>query len=285
MARYWGINAFGHDASLCVVEDNVVLYHKKSGDEYLNQTIIDEALSLGKPDSVCYYEKPFLKRLRHLYSGDFNNAFSLLTPKLHLMEFGIVAPMRYIHHHESHAAGAYFSSDVDNAVILVADAIGEWETVTVWYGSGNKLTKLKSYFYPFSLGLFYTAFSKFYGVSEGELMRLSKSGKPTHYSDVQKLLTTNLHKGIKSFDAVDSDLPCSVQTVFVDWLKDTLTPYRRMSPNLIMSGGCAYNADAVKILGAKVCNNPGDAGSSIGAVAAFVKSKITNCKGGYATSS
>jgi len=274
MARYWGVNAFGHDASLCVVENNIVHYHKKSGDEYLNQSIINEALSFGKPDCVCYYEKPFLKRLRHLYSGDFNNAFSLLTPKLHLLEFGITTPIKYISHHKSHAAGSFFCSDLDDAVILVADAIGEWETVTLWYASKNEFKKLKSYYYPFSLGLFYTAFSKLYGVSESEFMRLSKTGKATHYANVKRLLNKNLHKGLKDYNNIDEDLPCSVQTVFVDWLKDALTPYKSLSPNLIMSGGCAYNAEAVKELGAKVYNTPGDAGSSIGAVAAFTNSKI-----------
>lgn len=274
MARYWGVNAFGHDASICVVDGDCVLYHKKTGDHYLTQSVVDEASAFGSPDLVCYYEKPLLKKARHLYSGDFQNAFSLLTPKLHLLEFGVCAPIRYFYHHESHAAGAYFISDLDDAVILVADAIGEWETVTVWRGTKNSLTKVKSYLYPFSLGLFYTAFSRLYGVSEGEFMRLSKSGKPTHYSDVQKLLATNLHKGIENFGAVDSDLPCSVQTVFVDWLRDAVAPYRQMSSKLIMAGGCAYNTEAVQSLGAKVYGDPSDAGSSVGAVAAHIRKKI-----------
>lgn len=282
MARYWGVNAFGHDASLCVVDGSRVVYHKKSGGNYLNQTVVDEASEFGKPDVVCYYEKPFLKRARYLYSGDFQNAFSLLTPKLHLIEFGVYAPIKYAHHHESHAAGAYFVSGLDEAVILVADAIGEWETVTVWHGVKNSLTKLKSYCYPFSLGLFYTAFSKSYGVSERDFMALSKNGKPTHYDDVQKLLNTNLHQGIKGFDALDADFPCSVQAVFVDWLKRAIFPYRHLSPNLIMAGGCAYNSLAVNELGAKVYGDPSDAGSAVGAVAAYTRARIDT--GDYAKS-
>jgi len=274
MARYWGVNAFGHDASLCVVEGSRVVYHKKSGGDYLNQIVVDEANEFGPPDIVCYYEKPLLKRARYLYSGDFQNAFSLLTPKLHLMEFGVYAPIKYAYHHESHAAGAYFVSGLDDAVILVADAIGEWETVTVWHGVNNSLTKIKSCSYPFSLGLFYTAFSKKYGVSERDFMALSKNGKPTHYNDVQKLLQTNLHQGLKGFAALDADFPCSVQSVFVDWLKSAISPYRHLSPNLIMAGGCAYNSLAVNDLGAKVYGDPSDAGSAVGAVAAYTRSKI-----------
>jgi carbamoyltransferase len=275
MNRYWGINAFGHDASLCVIENNKVLFHKLSGDEYLNQNLINEALSFGEPELICYYEKPFLKRLRQGYSGEWNKALSLLTPKLHLMEFGIYKPIKYISHHESHAAASYFTSDFNDALILVADAIGEWDTVSVWKATNNNLTKLDSYKYPFSLGLFYTAFSKLYGKTENEFMNLSTKGEPLHYNEIQKFLYKNLHKGVEFECPLDKNIPASVQRVFVDKIKEIIKPFSHLSNNLIMSGGCAYNKLCVNEINANVTINPGDSSSSIGAVAAFIKQKIT----------
>lgn len=274
MDRYWGVNAFGHDASICVVEKNTVVFHKQSGDDFLNKKIIDEAYSFGVPKLICYYEKPFLKRTRQLYSGDWNKAFNLLTPKLHLMEFGVHVPIKYIKHHESHAAASYFTSDYDDSIILVADAIGEWDTVSVWRGEKNKLHEIQNYKYPFSLGLFYTAFSRLYGVSEKIFMELSVTGKPIHYEKVSLYLNKNLHTGIKDWGNIDENLPSSVQKVFVDQLKSIIKPHQKKSSTLLFTGGCAYNKLAAEELGAKVTINPGDSSSSIGAIAAHVKEKI-----------
>lgn len=278
MTRYWGVNAFGHDASICVVENEIVLFHQLSGIEFLTQNLINHALEFGSPDMICYYERPLLKRTRQIYSGEWNKAFNLLTPKLHMMEFGINCPIKYINHHHSHAAASYLTSELNDAIILVADAIGEWETVTVWYAIDNNLIKLDSHRYPFSLGLFYTAFSKLYGVSEKEFMLLSVNGVPVHYERVKKYLNKNLHKGIKNWGEVDKNLPCSVQNVFVDSLIDIVKPFRSMSNNLLMAGGCAFNELAVKKLKARVTISPGDSSSSIGAVAAYLNKKIKGNK-------
>jgi len=278
MVRYWGVNAFGHDASLCVVENDMVIFHKLSGGEFLTEGVVDDALSFGKPDVICYYENPLLKRTRQLYSGEWNKAFNMLTPKLHMLEFGINCPIKYVGHHHSHAAASYLTSELNDAIILVADAIGEWETVTVWHAVGNNLTKLDSHRYPFSLGLFYTAFSKLYGVSEREFMKLSVDEYPIHYVKAKKYLDINLHKGIKDWGEVDKNLPASVQKVFVDALIDIVKPFKGMSNNLLMASGCAFNELAVKQLNARVTISPGDSSSSIGAVAAYLNKRLKGNK-------
>lgn len=278
MVRYWGVNAFGHDASLCVVENDMVIFHKLSGGEFLTEGVVDDALSFGKPDVICYYENPLLKRTRQLYSGEWNKAFNMLTPKLHMLEFGINCPIKYVSHHHSHAAASYLTSELNDAIILVADAIGEWETVTVWHAVGNNLTKLDSHRYPFSLGLFYTAFSKLYGVSEREFMKLSVDEYPIYYVKAKKYLDRNLHRGIKDWGEVDKNLPASVQKVFVDALIDIVKPFKGMSNNLLMAGGCAFNELAVKQLNARVTISPGDSSSSIGAVAAYLNKRLKGNK-------
>lgn len=275
MAKIWGVNFFGHDASMCVVDCDKIIFHKLSGGDFLTEKLVNEVLKFGLPELICYYEKPFLKRLRHLYSGEWNKAFNLLNPKFHMMEFQIYAPIRYYSHHHSHAAASYFLSDYDDATILVADAVGEWETVTVWKAKNNSLTKLKSLKYPFSLGLFYTSFSKLYGVSEKTLMNLSLQGKPTHYRKVKEYMNKNLHKGIKNWEIIDDNIPCSVQKVFVDTLKDIIKPFEKLSKNLLITGGCAFNTLAVQELGAEVIISPGDSSSSIGSVAAHLNKKLS----------
>jgi carbamoyltransferase len=293
MAKYWGLNCLGHDASLCVVENNKLIFHELcstytgiSKDEYLNESILKDALEFGEPELICYYENTLLKRTRQLYSGEWNKAFSLLSPKTHLIEHNIFYPLKSFSHHETHAAAAYYTSSFDDCLILVADAIGEWETLTVWHGKNNNLEKLHSRKYPYSLGLFYSAFTKLIGLTptkeENVLTNLSKAGNPKLYHDqVKKYLKNNLHKGIKNwhFNGKKEDLAASVQLIFEEELIKTVEPFRPLSDNFIFTGGCAYNNLAHQKLNSLFKHSyklkfPGDSSSSVGAVAAHIKNKI-----------
>lgn len=273
----WGFNAFGHGASLCVIKDNNLIYYKKSHDDFLNQQIVDEALSFGKPRIIGYYEKFFSKRLRHLFSGEYLKAFSILNPKLHMMEFGVYTPIKYFSHHYSHAAAAYYLSTKNSSLILVADAIGEWDTLTIWHGSNNKLKKLYSRKYPYSLGLLYTSFSKKLKITEKELMLKSTNGsiEDLQVYKIKQLTTKNLHKGLNFVDfEINENTPRCLQYVFVNELKSCLYQFKHLSKNVIFAGGCAYNKYAADELGATVTISPGDESSSIGAACGLIGEKV-----------
>ena len=71
MGVVWGASAHFHDAGLSVIKDCEVVFgahaERYSGvkhDKLLNQDIIDEALTWGKPDVVAWYEKPWKKNIR-----------------------------------------------------------------------------------------------------------------------------------------------------------------------------------------------------------------------------
>ena len=92
-------------------------------------------------------------------------------------------------HHKSHAASAFFPSKFKNAVILVLDGVGEFDTFSIWQGENNKLKKIESIEFPNSLGLFYSSITSFLGfkVNSGEykVMGLAPYGKPI-YVDILK---------------------------------------------------------------------------------------------------
>ena len=58
-------------------------------EEFLNQEIIDEALTYGEVTRVSWYEKPWLKKTRQMYSGEWSKAFFSKSPKQQLKEVGI----------------------------------------------------------------------------------------------------------------------------------------------------------------------------------------------------
>lgn len=274
-----GINALNHDASVAVFEDTKLVFHGRSGDEYLNEELLYNALGSVQPDLIAWYERPWLKKSRQLFAGQFKEAFDTRTiPSVYLKRFNLDrVPIKYVPHHLSHAAGAVYQSSFKSTAIVVADAIGEWETVSVWNYDDN-FKKLYSRSYPHSLGLFYSAFTELIGLmpakDENKFMELSKSGVwENQYLRVMSYLTKNLHKGIWDWDVQENeraDIAAAVQKVFEEQLQQFLNIARVENNNIIFTGGCAYNKLSHRLLAKTfkeyhVPKYPGDAGSSIGA--------------------
>ena len=94
------------------------------------------------------------------------------------------ARIRFVAHHRSHAASAFYPSPFHNAAVLVADGVGEKSTVSIWSGQGNNLTPIHEMRFPHSLGLLYSAFTQYCGfkVNSGEykLMGLAPFGTPIY---------------------------------------------------------------------------------------------------------
>lgn len=90
-------------------------------------------------------------------------------------------------HHDAHAASAFYPSPFEQALVLVADGIGELHSISVYQGEGNKLTLLKNYDFLSSLGMFYSLITSHLGfkVNSGEykVMGLAPYGDPSRFSD------------------------------------------------------------------------------------------------------
>jgi carbamoyltransferase len=99
-----------------------------------------------------------------------------------LSNIGITAPIKFVRHHESHAASSFFTSKFNDSAILVVDGVGEFDCTSVWSARNNKLNLVKNFTFPNSLGLFYAAFTSYCGfkVNSGEykFMGLAPYGKP-----------------------------------------------------------------------------------------------------------
>lgn len=297
----WGINALNHDASIAVVTGGELKFWKRSsefsgvkGDEKLNSQLIKEALNVGGghgPTNIVWYERPWLKKTRQLYAGQYNWAFNLEElPSRYLKKCNLgYSKLHYIPHHLSHAAAGFLTSPFDDAVVVVLDAMGEWESATIWQGQGTKLKKLWSRNYPTSLGLFYSAFTDLIGLrpvgEEHLLQQMSDRGNPdrfgrtvTSYWKDGWLLAYNLHKGVRNWPyPIESeqdkfDIAAAVQAVFEMQATQVMNIALDISAsrNLVYMGGCAMNSKFNKLIendwdGIWSLPIPGDAASSMGA--------------------
>lgn len=299
----WGINESSHDASLSVIEDGRIVfaghaerYSKKKNDWHLNDGLITDALRYGKPDKIAYYENYYLKKTRLAVSGGLGGSrpqcFSFDHPDLK----GV--PVKSFGHHMSHAAAGYYTSRFADAVVVVLDAIGEWNTSTIWVGEGNKLKRVHKQNYPFSFGLFYSAFTDLLGLKANEeeyiMMGMAAYGnykryykRVSAYFDSISSQKYNFHKGIIDWDEkIDVknkfDIAAAVQKVYEDRLLEFMqfAIKKTGKHNLVFMGGCALNASANTKLwdlfaDIWIMPNPGDAGSSLGAAAAMYGKKVS----------
>ena len=285
-----GINETSHDASVSLIKDGEILfaghaerYSKQKNDWYINDSLIKDALQYGVPDKIAYYEKPLLKASRLLLRGGAGE----WMPRFEIK--GI--PRKSFSHHYSHAAAGYYTSRFDDAVIVVIDAIGEYNTSTIWTGEGNKIKLKYKQNYPVSFGLFYSAFTQLIGLMPNQeeyiMMGMAAYGDWTkYYKRVDEYFPKynqqkyNFHKGITDWGWITEedkfDIAAAVQVVYEQRLNEFMRMAHSITgkDNLVFMGGCALNSSANTLLwnifkDVWIMPNPGDAGSSLGAAAAL----------------
>lgn len=297
-----GISTGFHDAGVTVLKNGEILfaahserYSKIKHDADLNNDILNEAINIGGiPDEIAYYERPWLKRSRQLYAGQWRDA--LFTPSVKKQikknwSWGKLPFIKFHEHHLSHAAAGFQTSPFQRACVVVIDAIGEWDTASIWsadYKDGRaRYRKLWSQRYPHSLGLFYSAMTKRAGLKpldeEYILMGMSAYKAPSDSMVKDLVLDSheltfreNLHIGLDEYrpDLNGFEIAADAQHVLLKCLTDIMDKARRLSQldNLVYMGGVALNCAANEILGAFfkriwIMPNPGDCGSSLGAAA------------------
>ena len=306
-----GISAGFHDAAAAVIDTNGEIlfaahserYSRHKHDSHICQGLIDEVLKFN-PEVISYYEKPLQKQLRQLYSGQgFDKNNWLLSQVICNQTGGWFKDLKKysFNHHLSHAAAGFQTSPFDRATIVVIDAIGEWDTTSIWaaeYKNGQaKYRKLWSQRYPHSIGLFYSAMTKRVGLKpldeEYILMGMSAYGRSDDRWLMQSVLIdneynikfrNNLHLGVNETflrDAKDTDIAASTQELAEDLILNVIARARdfKYSSNLVYMGGVALNCVANAQLGNYfddiwIMPNPGDAGSSLGSAALVFGGKL-----------
>jgi carbamoyltransferase len=297
----WGISANSHDAALAVFADEKLVFASHSerfsgvkNDRDLCDGLVNYARERwGDPNRVYWYENPYLKTARQLYAGQ-GFRWRENNIKTYLARWNINAPIHYNSHHYSHAAVGYFTSPFNNAAVLVLDAIGEFETLTIWSAKNNKLKKLYSKKFPNSVGLFYSAMTQRIGLKPLEdeyiLMGMAAYGDPNKYykqmifdfvDDYGKFsFSRNLHRGCLDWEpglpvSESFDIAATTQTIYENYFTEALNLTKKLtgSDNLVLMGGCALNCLGNRLAGEQFQNiwiypDPGDAGSAIGAVLA-----------------
>ena len=207
-----GISAFYHDSAVALVQDGRITAALQ--EERLSRVKHDfgfpakalaycleqGGLTPADLDYVVFYDKPFIKFERILYSYLASAPFGIksfltampmwLKQKLWLPQTirteleGYEGQILFTRHHQSHAASAFYPSPFERAAFLTVDGVGEWTTTSFGRAVDNNIKFMKELRFPHSLGLLYSAFTYFTGfrVNSGEykLMGLAPYGEPKY---------------------------------------------------------------------------------------------------------
>jgi carbamoyltransferase len=177
------------------------------------------------------------------------------------------AAVRYVRHHEAHAASAGLAAPFGDAAVLVCDGRGEAASHLAGRYAGGQLEVLASQPLPHSLGLFYEQATAHLGFlhssDEYKVMALASYGEPRFARELSRLVYADGEGGFRTepvgWDSLvkrrwagepltseHADLAASVQQVTEDVLLDLARWLhgRTGERNLAMAGGVALNCVA-----------------------------------------
>jgi len=303
-----GISAGWHDASATILSRRGELlfaghserYSGIKNDPNISRGLVEDMYGFDI-DHIAYYERPWVKQLRRWYSGEGIEWNKLRTRQIleqQLREFcdepSTSMKISSHSHHLSHAAAGFQTSPFDRATVVIIDAIGEWDTISIWgaeYQDGQaRYRRLWGQRYPHSIGLFYSAMTQRVGLKPNEeeyiLMGMAAYGKRSMGSWLQQktvqdewdiTFQDNMHAGLDPSllrHVGDVDIAASTQYVTETLVLNVMKRARDAgwSCNLVYGGGVALNCSINQYVGDYfdkiwIMPNPGDSGSSLGAAA------------------
>lgn len=105
-----------------------------------------------------------------------------------LQELGLADRLRRVEHHTSHAANAYYTSGLDEALVVTLDGYGSGLSGSVSEAHHGTIGRLHALEYPHSLGTFYESVTSALGFKparhEGKIVGLAAYGDVTRLRDV-----------------------------------------------------------------------------------------------------
>lgn len=303
----WGY----HDSAIALIDSNEIIfadheerYSRKKFDASFPELTLKEIANkydLSTVSAVAYYEKPIPKLERQIFSlisGGLRHteAFSQNVANLRKHFYTSprqikkslnkatssnfnLTPVLFSKHHLSHASSTFFTSNFENATVLVMDAVGEWNSTSVWRGEQNHLKNIWAQRFPHSIGLFYSAMTQYLGfkVNSGEykLMGLAPYGKPIYLNNFRNIINIGedgkLELNLKMFDFISgskmisrrmethfgkatrgfdsevtqwhADMAATTQKILENYVYTLLNNFQKRSKiqNLCLSGGVALN--------------------------------------------
>ena len=304
-----GVSAGFHDGAVSVVDHQGRIlfaahserYSKLKNDPGISPDLLQQ-LPWQDIGTVAYFERPWIHNLQQWVSRQ--KCYGPWTLRGVLKQHLGARSVKQVSfpHHLSHAAAGFQTSQFHSAAVVIIDAIGELDTISIyraWYDDQGRAQYRRMWRqgYPHSIGLFYSAMTQRVGLramdEEYITMGMAAYGNRVmqqymssiYVSDIPNVrFANNLHAGIDKLELGwmnNEDIAACAQAVAENLIDSVMQRARDITgeTNLVYGGGVALNCVANRLLGRHfnqiwIMPNPGDAGSSLGAAALHVGKKL-----------
>jgi carbamoyltransferase len=159
--------------------------------------------------SIAKGDIEFARTLTLRISWYFNMAVKYRALAGHIESLFQGVPVRFVAHHDCHAASAFYGSGLRESAVLVIDGHGEVDTTTIYRGDAKGLQRVASTRWPASLGSVYLAVTRYLGFDYGDeykVMGMAAYGRPNYIS---VLVDSVRVTAAGEIEFVDSDYFCT----------------------------------------------------------------------------
>ncbi len=243
----------GFDAAAALIADGVIIaaaeeerfngvkHTEKFPVNAINFCLAQAGITISNLDFICHgfdhypYQSLFA---RNDYGKEYYS--TVLAPDVQYQHFkkfwpdlNIEKKFLAIKHHAAHAASAFYPSGYLESLVLVADGMGEMDSISLFHGRGNQLLPIQQYDLLSSLGMLYSMLTYHLGFSinnsEGKIMGLAAYGDPKRYADFFSDCLSLEPEGeiiIKGFYKNETFLDWETYRGFRHWLAEKTFPSR-----------------------------------------------------------
>lgn len=213
-----GINAYHADSSAALLKNGEVIYATEEERferikhwaglplKSIEFCLKSEGINIQDVSAICIGRDPkaktknkiayMMKRPKSaigMFTQRFKNRGDLGNIEDEIKSyFGHCPQIINVEHHRAHLASAFFSSPFEESALISIDGSGDFSTVMIGKGKGNKIEVIESQDFPVSVGLIYSAFTQFLGFpyygDEYKVMGLSPYGEPKYMEEMKKIV-------------------------------------------------------------------------------------------------
>lgn len=188
-----GVRLGYQDVSACLIKDGEVIFAIE--EERLNRIKFSPGQLPERSIYACLkYAGISIKEIDIIAShgATWGNTYKNILISYFTDTFGYCPELEFVHHHDAHAASAYYGSGFDNSMIISLDASGDGVSTQLMIGRNGKLELIERFSRPNSLGIFYSIITQFCGFrrdsDEYKLMGLAAYGDRNAY-DMSRILS------------------------------------------------------------------------------------------------
>ena len=188
-----GVRSNNQDASACLLKDSKLIAAAEE-ERFLKIKFATGVLPRNAIRFCLQFANISMQDISYVvFPGITYNDITRILETYIKFHFGFCPKVKVVDHHMAHAASVFYTSAFDESMIITADLTGDGKSTTLCYGSDDKISVLREFKRPDSLGIFYSMITQYLGFrrdsDEYKVMGLSAYGKRAKNYDFSWLLS------------------------------------------------------------------------------------------------